>query len=113
MSDPTKKHPYPSDHRPGSFWATDAAWEILDALPVGALTDDQRFITGGRIAGALLRVAGSSPTATWRVERELLFKLMGAASHALKSYAFGNTATDLADEIAEQLDRTIAAGRKP
>lgn len=51
------KHPYPSRHTPGTHWATDKAWEILDALPVGMLEDDYRFLTAGRIAGALMKVA--------------------------------------------------------
>jgi hypothetical protein len=54
------KHPYPSSYAPGAHWATDKAWEILDALPVGMLPDDQRFITAGRIAGALMRVAAQA-----------------------------------------------------
>jgi hypothetical protein len=37
-------------------------------------------------------------------------RLLEAASHALKSYAFGNTATDLAKDMAESIDRFIATG---
>jgi hypothetical protein len=49
------KHPYPSHYRPGSHWATDEAWAILDRLPVGMLPDEYRFLLGGMIAGALMR----------------------------------------------------------
>ena len=52
-----KKHPYPSRHGAGTHWATDEAWQILDALPVGMLPDDYRFLTAGRIAGTLERIA--------------------------------------------------------
>jgi hypothetical protein len=42
---------------------------------------------------------------------EALGKLVRAASHALKSYAFGNASPDLATSVAEKLDRTLAAAR--
>jgi hypothetical protein len=51
------EHPYPSNYRPGTHWATDEAWAILDALPVGALPDDLRFLTAGLITGTLIRIA--------------------------------------------------------
>ena len=37
-------------------------------------------------------------------------RLLTAASHALKSYAFGNVATDLAEEMAESIDRFLLTG---
>lgn len=104
------EHPYPSKYPPGCHWATDEAWQILDALPVGMLSDDLRFLTAGRIAGTLSRVA-SKPSAAWRTERELLLNIMQAASHALKSYQFGNDAPDLAAEVAKLIDRAIAAAK--
>ncbi len=50
-----RKHPYPSRHRPGTHWATDESWRLLDRLPVGLLPDDYRFLLGGMIAGALMK----------------------------------------------------------
>jgi len=49
-----KKHPYPSRYPPGTHWAIDEAWEILDQLPVGMLPDDWRFLIAGQIAGKLM-----------------------------------------------------------
>ena len=37
-------------------------------------------------------------------------RLLVAASHALKSYAFGNSATDLAEELSASIDRFLATG---
>lgn len=42
------KHNYPSNYKPGSHWATDEAWQILDRLKPGAIDDDIRaFLAGG------------------------------------------------------------------
>lgn len=49
------EHRYPSNYQPGAHWASDEAWRILDCLPAGKLADDERFVTAGRIAGALMR----------------------------------------------------------
>jgi hypothetical protein len=38
------------------------------------------------------------------------WRLLEAASHALKSYACGNAAPDLAEEMAESIDRFLATG---
>lgn len=37
-------------------------------------------------------------------------RLLEAASHALKSYAYGNSATDLAKDLAESIDTFLATG---
>jgi hypothetical protein len=37
-------------------------------------------------------------------------RLLRAASHALKSYALGNAATDLANEMAESIDKFLSTG---
>lgn len=55
MNDQPLQHPYPSEYRPGTHWATDEAWTILDRLPVGMLPDEDRFLVCGMIAGALMR----------------------------------------------------------
>lgn len=52
-----QEHTYPSDYPPGTYWATDEAWHILDCLHPGVLPDDVRCFLGGAIAGALVRVA--------------------------------------------------------
>jgi len=51
------KHRYPSEYKPGTHWAIDEAWAILDGLPVDMLPDDYRFLVAGQIAGALMRIA--------------------------------------------------------
>ncbi len=48
-------HTYPSLHPPGTHWATDAAWEILDALRPGRLELAERSLIAGMIAGRLMR----------------------------------------------------------
>lgn len=50
-------HRYPSGFIPGSHWAIDEAWQILDTFTPGAIADDHRFLLGGFIAGALMRIA--------------------------------------------------------
>jgi hypothetical protein len=52
---------YPSKYLPGTHWAVDEAWTILNALPVGMLPDDFRFLVAGQIAGALMRIAKEGP----------------------------------------------------
>lgn len=59
---PLAERPYPSAHLPGTHWATDEAWGILDSLPVGMLPDDYRFLIAGQISGALMRVAAGQLT---------------------------------------------------
>ena len=54
MSEPV--HTYPSDYPPGTNWATDEAWGILDTLKPGVLTEDVRCFLAGMIAGTLMRV---------------------------------------------------------
>lgn len=48
-------HPYPSRYLPGSHWAVDAGWEILDTIKPGVIPDDVRFFIAGAIAGALMK----------------------------------------------------------
>jgi hypothetical protein len=54
---PTPQHPYPSNYKPGTYWAIDEAWKLLDNLPVGMLPDDYRFLLAGQIAGTLIKYA--------------------------------------------------------
>ncbi len=53
MTEP--KHEYPSRHLPGSHWATDAAWEILDVIKPGLIPMDVRSWLAGAIAGRLMK----------------------------------------------------------
>ena len=55
-----QQHKYPSNYRPGVHWSTDAAWEIMDTLKPGALSDDERFLIAGMIAGMLMRIAAQT-----------------------------------------------------
>ena len=48
------KHTYPSNHGPGTHWATDIAWQCLDALPIGMLTPSQRALISGMMTGAIM-----------------------------------------------------------
>ena len=56
------KHTYPSNHNPGTHWATDEAWKILDNLKPGAIPDDIRNFLAGAIAGTLIRVKQENTT---------------------------------------------------
>jgi hypothetical protein len=49
------EHPYPSNYRPGTHWAVDEAWGIMDTLPVGMLPNHWRFLIAGMIVGTLLK----------------------------------------------------------
>lgn len=52
---PTQTHEYPSEYGPGTHWATDAAWKILDTLRPGTLSVEVRAYLAGQIAGRLMR----------------------------------------------------------
>ncbi|WP_340519816.1 hypothetical protein [Cupriavidus necator] len=39
-------------------------------------------------------------------------KLLTAASHALRSYQYGNAATDLAESIADRIDAAMSASKE-
>jgi len=97
------KHTYPSNYGPGVHWAIDEAWQILDELPVGQLTDDQRFLVAGRIAGTLLRVA--SPET--RLHGSMLMAGR-AAWHALMSYEHGNSSAALSRTVADVLKEALS-----
>jgi hypothetical protein len=45
-------------------------------------------------------------------ETERLLKVLDAVSHCLKSYAFGNAATGLAEEMIPEYERAIAEVRQ-
>jgi hypothetical protein len=49
------KQQYPSRHPPGTHWATDAGWELLDTITPGSISLDVRAWLGGAIAGRLIR----------------------------------------------------------
>lgn len=96
-------HTYPSRLPPGSHWATDEAWEILDRLPHGMLPDDHRFFLAGMIAGTLMRkreTAAAMP--------EDLRRAVEGAYHALRSYACGNAEPSLATKVASHLQQQLA-----
>jgi hypothetical protein len=46
---------YPSLYLPGSHWAIDEAWRILDMLKDGAIPENVRLLLAGMIAGALMK----------------------------------------------------------
>lgn len=49
------EHTYPSNYPPGTHWAIDAAWKILDTLTPGVLSIEARSLLAGMIAGRLMR----------------------------------------------------------
>lgn len=55
MTPENTKHRYPDRYPPGTHWATDAAWEILDTIKPGVISDDVRAFLAGQIAGRLMR----------------------------------------------------------
>ncbi len=52
------KHTYPSLYPPGTYWAVDEAWRILDELKPGVLSPDVRAYLAGAIAGLLMKERG-------------------------------------------------------
>jgi hypothetical protein len=60
----SEKHTYPSDYPPGTHWAVDEAWAILDMLAPGVLDADHRNFLAGMIAGTLERVRDEAISAT-------------------------------------------------
>jgi len=50
------EHTYPSNYTPGTHWATDEAWKILDTLRPGALDAAARAFLAGMIVGTLMRI---------------------------------------------------------
>jgi hypothetical protein len=61
MSEP--KHTYPDRHPPGTDWATDEAWGILDRIKPGIIPDDVRAYLAGAIAALLVKAMknGNNP----------------------------------------------------
>jgi hypothetical protein len=55
---PQPQHTYPLSYRPGTYWALEDAWDILDSLQPGVLSETIRDFLAGQIAGALMRRAG-------------------------------------------------------
>lgn len=51
------QHRYPPAYPPGTSWALDEAWRILDTFRPGALDDDTRDLLAGMITGTLWRLA--------------------------------------------------------
>jgi hypothetical protein len=49
------KHQYPDRYPPGTGWAIDAAWEILDTIKPGVIDVEVRAFLAGQIAGRLMR----------------------------------------------------------
>lgn len=56
MPEPLRQHSYPDAFPPGSHWAADEAWSILDSIKPGAIDDDIRAYLAGQIMGTLLRI---------------------------------------------------------
>jgi hypothetical protein len=54
-------HVYATTRLPESGWNMREAWEILDALPPGAISVVARLFLAGLIAGALERIARERP----------------------------------------------------
>jgi hypothetical protein len=52
----TPQHTYPPDYPPGTHWAVDEAWGILDTLRPDAIHPDIRLLLAGMIAGTLVRI---------------------------------------------------------
>lgn len=48
-------HEYPDRYPPGTHWAVDAAWEILDTIKPGVISVEVRAFLAGQIAGRLMR----------------------------------------------------------
>jgi hypothetical protein len=52
---PNLKHTYPEGHVPGKYWNIDEAFEILNKLVPGRMSDDERDMLAFVIAAHLMR----------------------------------------------------------
>lgn len=50
------EHTYPSRYPPGTNWATNEGWKILDRIKPGVIDPEVRAFLCGMIAGTLMRV---------------------------------------------------------
>lgn len=50
-------HKYPPNYPPGTHWAIDKGWEVMDQIKPGRISDELRFLLAGQIAGMLMRMA--------------------------------------------------------
>jgi hypothetical protein len=55
------EHTYPRLFPPGTHWATDEAWAILDAVRPGVIDPETRAYLSGLIAGTLMRLVEKPP----------------------------------------------------
>jgi hypothetical protein len=66
------EHQYPDRYQPGTHWATDAAWEILDTIKPGVISDAVRAFLAGQIAGRLMMERDTVRSAVAKVTERLL-----------------------------------------
>lgn len=45
---------YPRDHKPGTHWATDKGWEVMNMIAPGVISSVQRDLMSGIIASMLI-----------------------------------------------------------
>lgn len=69
MSD---QHEYPPAYAPGTNWANDAAWEMLDAVQPGVISPEVRAFLAGLIAERL------SQERMIRREKQRVLSIFGA-----------------------------------
>lgn len=63
------EHTYPDKYPPGTHWALDAAWEILDRIKPGVISGDVRAFLAGQIAGRLMQEReGREPLDAWDLQ---------------------------------------------
>jgi hypothetical protein len=67
------QHTYASNYPPGTHWATDIGWKILDRIKPGVIPDDVRAFLAGQIAGQLMREGRAwQPIETAPADRDVL-----------------------------------------
>lgn len=58
-------HTYPSRYGRGLDPDLDAAWDIIDRIPVGVLDECQRAYLAGCIVGTIIKARNERPKTNW------------------------------------------------
>jgi hypothetical protein len=109
MSD--EQHSYPSNYPPGTHWAIDVAWDILDRFRPGVISFENRALLAGMITSALMRerrwakpVEGNSTV--WSASGQAMTETL---ADQLQRLCCAETESKFFDCVTDNIDQIIAA----